>query len=45
MNAAKLVGLSTILALFLIPQIVVAQAIGEYGRTLEGVNQGQGSAV
>jgi hypothetical protein len=44
MDAAKLVGLSTILALFLVPQIVVAQAIGEYGRTLGGVNQRQGSA-
>jgi hypothetical protein len=42
MKPNKLLALST-LALCLSPQIVLAQAIGEYGRTVEGVGRRQGS--
>jgi hypothetical protein len=44
-NATKLVGVSTTLALLLIPQIVFPQGVGEYGRTLGGVSQRQGSTT
>ena len=43
MKATKLLILGTIIVLFLVPQVVFAQAIGEYGRTVGGVAQRQGS--
>ena len=43
MKATKLLILGTIIVLFLVPQVVFAQAIGEYGRTVGGVGQRQGS--
>ena len=43
MKATKLLILGTIIVLFLVPQVVFAQGIGEYGRTVGGVGQRQGS--
>jgi len=43
MKATKLLILGTIIVLFLVPQVVFAQAIGEYGRIVGGVGQRQGS--
>jgi hypothetical protein len=42
MNAIRLLVLSTLLILFLMVQVVFAQAIGEYGRTVGGVAERQG---
>jgi len=43
MKATKLLILGTIIVPFVVPQVVFAQAIGEYGRTVGGVGQRQGS--
>ena len=43
MKATKPLILGTIIVLFLVPQVVFAQAIGEYGRIVGGVGQRQGS--
>jgi hypothetical protein len=41
MNATSLLILGTSFMLFLMPQVVFAQAIGEYGRTVEGASRRQ----
>ena len=42
MNAIRSLVPSSALLLFLTSQVVLAQAIGEYGRTVEGITQRQG---
>ena len=43
MNAIRLLVLSTLLILFLMVQVVFAQAFGEYGKTVGGAGQKQGN--
>jgi hypothetical protein len=45
MKTSKLVAVSAMLTLLLIPQMVFSQAMGEYGRTLGGVSQRKGNAT
>lgn len=45
MKTSKLVAVSAMLTLLLIPQMVLPQAMGEYGRTLGGVSQRRGNAM
>src|SRR5262245_13670799 len=42
MKATKLLILGTIIVLFLVPQVVFAQAFGEYGRIVGGGNSSLG---
>ena len=44
MKAIRLLIPGMTLLLFLMPQVALAQAIGEYGRTVGGARQRQGSA-